>query len=450
MNHYRKDISATVAYMIGIKEESLEQHYDMGKLEFLKNSKEATIIRYLNQIRTTLFLKYKHTQELMKWHLKNLKTIEYYDVAAIEQLEAWGISLVKANYNPHSYLEDINELMRKHIVNCRYLFDEWINFEYIKELFVIPNKKKQDIQKDEFRKFVKNLNNYPFQMYIHWEPMDRKNFLINDYTFFTTLYDIHALPFSDITKVMDATAETKANIYDFISTGESVIIAVDCENSNVFKLYSILKGVHADNFSKIKKIMLFDDKNTADGWEWLSKFTKIPVEYTEVERITNYKSLVDIKMTTGVCAEHYKNNIDSFVLCSSDSDFWGLISSLPEAKFLVFYETDACGEPLKKAMREHGIANCCMDDFYTGDAEKLKTSILLDKLRTYSQGIVGLNGHDLAELVFKETGIKATNSEIENFYNKYVKTMRLRMNKDGIFYIDNDSFYVDPGIILHK
>lgn len=80
------------------------------------------------------------------------------------------------------------------------------------------------------------------------------------------------------------------------------------------------------------------------------KFIHIPVFHEEVERVTDRKSLVDIKMTAGVCEAYYKDNIDSFILCSSDSDYWGLISSVKDAHFLVMYEYSKCGQSIKDAL----------------------------------------------------------------------------------------------------
>lgn len=439
----RKTVAMTVAYMAGLNEEKLEQHYDVEEINVLRGNKDATIIRYLSQIRTTLFLKFKQTNNLMKYDLKNLNSIEWYNSNAIAQLEKWGIPVIKPNYTSHQYIEDINLLIKQKINNCSNLFDEWVNFDYIKDLFVIPTKKKGDIQVKEFKKFIQHLNFYPFQLYIHWEPVERGNIFLNDQIFLETLYEQHKETFSDISKTVAVEAETKDDIYKFIEESGSVILAVDCENSNVFKLYSILKEVKADDFVKIRKIMLFDDAHTPDGWEWLSKFTHIPVEYTQVERLLNYKSLVDMKITTGVCAEHYKNGVDSFILCSSDSDFWGLISSLPEARFLVMHEKEQCSPTFTKTLNEHGISNCCMDDFYTGNATQVKNAILLDKLRNYIPNIIGMNGMELAKRIFTETKLKATSGEIEQFYNKYIKTMRLKINSDGVFYIDNDNLYLE-------
>ena len=57
-----------------------------------------------------------------------------------------------------------------------------------------------------------------------------------------------------------------------------------------------------------------------------------PVEHMMIERVKQNKSLVDVMLISRTCQEHYKNNVDSFILVSSDSDYWGLISSLQDAR----------------------------------------------------------------------------------------------------------------------
>ena len=122
------------------------------------------------------------------------------------------------------------------------------------------------------------------------------------------------------------------NIEDLTETvlekQNEIIVAVDCENSDVFKLASVLTQLKEQNLRKIKKIVLFDDVNTTPVWKYLQTITGIPVEYVLVERIKQDKSLVDMKICAEITKERYKNNINSFILVSSDSDYWGLISSL--------------------------------------------------------------------------------------------------------------------------
>lgn len=434
-----KDMTATIAYLIGVKKHILEGCFDEECHELLQklySNRDATIIRYLCKLRTTLLLKFRKTDDEMRYNLKNLDRLEWYDQDNIKALERWGIKVIQPNYRSEKYIVDITRLIAENIDKCSELFYDWISWEYIKELFYSPRYKKPNILKKEFDKYMANLEYYPFQVYIHWNPKDYGSILYNDGKFISVLYEQHGEVFGDKTKFKDAAEDTKRNIYDFIEAGQKIAVVVDCENSDVYKLYGVIKNLNQDELSKIEKIILYDDYHTSSGWDWINRFTKIPVEHIEVARVTDSKSLVDIKMTAGVCEAFYKQNIDSFILFSSDSDYWGLISSLPDAEFLVMYEYSKCGQAIKDALSERGIYYCSIDDFCSGNIEDLKKAVLFDTLEKYLKDIPYINGRELAVKLYEETRIKASEREIETFYNKYIKTLRLKVDNDGNFRIE--------------
>ena len=68
------------------------------------------------------------------------------------------------------------------------------------------------------------------------------------------MYGLHHDTFDDPSKYKDANAETKNSIYDFLRCSMRTVIAVDCENSDVYKLYATLKNLNQDELSKIEKI----------------------------------------------------------------------------------------------------------------------------------------------------------------------------------------------------
>lgn len=434
-----KEIVTTIGYMIGVKKNILEQCFGEEYHELLQTlyvNKETSIIRYLCKLRTTLMQKFKKTDDEMRFNLKNLNSMDFYDQDNIKQLEKWGFEIIKPNYRSEKYMLDLAGLISANIDNCFELFPDWVNWNYIKDLFVIPQYTKKGVLKSEFNIYMKNIEYYPFQMYIHWKPEDHGSILYTDGKFLGIIYRQHNDIFTDFTKYKDAHSETKNNIYDFIDRSYKTAIAVDCENSDVYKLYSVLKNLNQDELSKIEKIVLYDDYHTTSGWDWLEKFTKIPIEHIEVNRVTDQKSLVDIKMTAGVCTDYYENNITSFILVSSDSDYWGLISTLTKAEFLVMYEHSKCGQAIKRALSEHNIYYCSIDDFCSGNIEELKKAVLFSCLEKYLSEIISLNGKELVRKIYEEARISASEKEMENFYDRYIKTLRLRVDNDNNFTVE--------------
>lgn len=236
---------------------------------------------------------------MLRFELKNLKTIEFFDKNDIIQLEKWGIPVTQVNFRSSLYMEHFNNLIQEHIDACKELFPDWLKWEYLRTLFLMPKNKKADIAKSEFAKYMGNMEYYPYQAYIYWHPKDCGNMLFNDQKFVSILYDMNGDYFAEDEKVLDAGESTKTTIYDFIEQGERTAIIVDCENSDVYKLYATLKNLNQEELQKVKKIILFDDVHTTHAWSFLSHFTNIEVEHVEVERVNDYKSLVDIKMTAG-------------------------------------------------------------------------------------------------------------------------------------------------------
>ena len=435
----KTEIVTIVSYMIGVRDEALDKRFggECGEILIrLRKDRGATVIRYLNRLRTRLMQNFKNTDNEIIYNLKNIDRMEWFDQDDIKNLMKLGIPVIQINCRAEKYSEHFCKLINDNIDSCRELFPEWLSFDYIKDLFVIPKYNKPGVLKEEFSKYQKHINEYPFQMYIHWNPDGCGNILLSDGKFINTIYAQHGKKFIDSSKYRDAIEDTKESIYDFIQQSNRVVIVVDCENSDVYKLYGVIKNLNADELSKIEKIILYDDCHTSCGWDWLEKFISIPVEHVEVERVKNEKSLVDIKMTAGVCQAYYKENIDSFILCSSDSDYWGLISSIPSASFLIMYEYSKCSRAIKDALNTRDIYYCSIDDFYTGNAGELKKKVLINELKKMSHEIVGRNARELTRSIYERTRVTAKEEEMEMFYDKYVKTMRLKIDTEGNFKID--------------
>ena len=429
-----RTIVALIAYMIGVRNSNLKLHYEDCSKTFdkLKEIKEAKIIRYLCKMRTALIRKYSRVDHELRFDMKNLDRQEYFDTRNIQELEALGVPVLEVNYTAEKYMMKICSLIALHIDDCMKLFPEWVKWDYIRDLFILPKYNQPKVIAKEINLYRTQYNNYPFHNYIHWNPQEDSGLILTyDRKFLAVIYAQHGDRFSEFAKLRDAAERTKNNIYDFIDNASRVAIAVDCENSDPFKLYSVIKGLDEAETAKISKISLYDDANTTPAWDILGKYLHIPVEHIEIKRIVGHKSLVDIKMAVSISRDYYENGITSFLLFSSDSDFWGLMSSMPQMKFLVMYEYDKCGAAILATMREQNIPYNAMDDFCAAAAGDLKKLVLLQELETRLPHLLGKKPADVAYEVYAATKIAGTKQEIENFCEKYIKTLKLQVGSDG-------------------
>ena len=428
-----RDMVTLVSYLIGVSREFLEKYFPDCTyiIEDVKDLPEAKIIRYLCKARTVLMKKFGNVDHDIRYEMKNINRQEHFDTANITELEKLGVPIVQANYTAEKYLVHISKLINDRIDACRHLFPDWVKWEYIKALFYISKYAQPGQMQRERELFKKEYDNYPYHMYIHWNPVSAGLILASDRKFLVTIYSQHGDTFTDMMKIHDVMEPVKTSIYKFIDDAERVAIAVDCENSDPFKLYSVIKGLDADEVAKISKISLYDDINTTSAWVLLGKYLHIPVEHIEVERVVGRKSLVDLKMSVSVSRDYFQNGIDSFLIFSSDSDYWALISSMKEANFLVMYERDKVGFAILEAFSSHDIPHCVIDDFCSVAADDLKKIVLLDILKRRLNDVLGKKPMDLANEIYAAAKIEGSRQEVESFCEKYIKTLKLQIGEDG-------------------
>ena len=218
-----------------------------------------------------------------------------------------------------------------------------------------------------------------------------------------------------------------------------VVMVVDCENSDPYRFCAVLNGLEAKALSKIHKIMLFDDVHTVNAWRILESCTSIPVEHIMTKRVKEEKSLVDIEMTALTCREHYRDQVDSFVIVSSDSDYWGLISTLPDARFLMMIEKEKCGPEMKAMLAKHGIFYCYIDSFYDGNCEVIKRRALFNEIYRILNKSVQLNVHEMFKEALNATRIQMKPAEQKQFFAKHISKMKLVINENGDVAIELDT-----------
>ena len=429
-------IVSKVAYLTGVPRRIFENEFEPPKLEIyeeLDRDKNARIVRHLSCLRTALERNYGFILKQMRYELKNLHSLpEYIPQDSLRQLSADGIVIERANAKPTQYIMDINRQLSNRINNCKNIFPIWLKWEYIRSLFLMPNGTTEAGLKAAFEDYRANRDRLPYQVYLNWNGAGSGNIFYNDKKFVTLLYEANEDYFGDLSKVTDAGEQTKDGIYRFLDASRRTTVVVDCENSDPYKLYATLNNLNQEALlDKIVKIILYNDVHTATAWKILDRFTDIPIEHILIERIKENKSLVDMRLAVGATLEFTQNHVDSFILVSSDSDYWGLISTLSEARFFVMIESEKCSPSMKNALVNAGISYCYIDDFCTGNSNSIKVAAVLSEVRRALDESFHLNIQEVLQNAFQATRADMTAAERTQFYNRYIKPMKIVIDENG-------------------
>lgn len=455
--NYRTDIVTTIGFLIGLNDSTMDNgaNFDKSKLADLRKTEDALIIRHLCILRNQLLKNYEAISQQRYSQIIPLEKMgTLLNAESIRYLRERGMETALVNYKSGSNITInvayINQYILDNINKIKSLFPEWIKFEYIRTLFLMQgcyaglkgcNIASRDEQKNIIKKiheirgaFLHNRILYPYQTYITWPIEFREtngNILYNDAKFLKLLYAANRDIFKAKEYVIDAKTKSKDSIYDFVDDAKQIAVFVDCENVDPYIFAAALLNLDSSNLEKIKQIVLYDDVNTSTAWDFFDKVVTLPIKHIEINRVLENKSLVDITMTAGVCEEYYKENTESIILVSSDSDFWGLITSLPLARFYVLNESRKTSHTIIEKLNSNGIQHCYMDNFAQDKVQKFKTGVLVNSL---SQRIKQFNEtgtfetlkvEELMDAIFREAHIVGADKQIEQekqvFYNTYIK-----------------------------
>lgn len=197
------ELVSKVAYLIGVPKRIFENEHEAPRLEIyeqLEKDKTARIVRNLCVVRTSIERNFKYINDKMRTEYRTILSMpEYVPAESLNQLTADGVNFIKKSSTKLAHhIVEINRLISDRINNCKPLFPLWINWQYIKDLFIMPNGLTEAGTKAAADLYYSNLSYYPYQVYINWIPADEGNVLYNDKKFATLLYQWHNDYFGEI------------------------------------------------------------------------------------------------------------------------------------------------------------------------------------------------------------------------------------------------------------
>ncbi len=430
-------IVAPMMYLIGVRKRNFENHRPslIPEYDSLEQDKDARVIRNLCYIRSAIMQHFKDISREFYYGLNTLETVpNYIDPEVVIQLRKDGITPYVSKPDLNLYIVEINKEISNHINNVKKLFPEWLNWEYVKQLFIMPNGTNVKGTKANSLLFNSNWNRYPFICYINIDNENFGNLLLSDAKFVQRLYEFHEDYFENMSLVKGISPDMQESLNCFLERNRKTLVVVDCENSNPIKLAAALSDLSKLERAHIYKVMLFDSAYTTTMWTTLCRTgitNEFACERQSITRLYEHKSQVDMALATQTCREVYCNEVDSVILVSSDSDYWAMINTLSDIEFLVMLERDKSGDKIKTALTSANQHYCYIDDFCTAQAYNIKKITLFDAIQTNLDDRVSFNISEIFKTEVQQNWLEMSAKEQSNFYDLCLKTIRLSIDTAG-------------------
>lgn len=439
---YSKGIALTVGYLLGIDEEALMRRLDTPEeflpiKETLDKDDDAVAIRHLNSIRSNIMLHFKSISRNLRNMTADfvpLDRMEWFadDFKAISNM---SISIITGKTDLIEYIKRVNNEIAKRIDKMKRYFPEWLRFKHIRTMFTMPGN-----VSEELKKFQVNQGIYPFQRYFYWrDPIDSGYILSTDYDLLCVIYRTGFETFIDKDRVCDASDNVKNNINEFINAASKIQVFIDGENADPYRFASAINSLKNHEIEKINKIIVYyDSEHTTKAWTMLKHFTYgVEVEAIPVERIKEDKSLVDHRLVMGVSKSIYKDEVDSIILVSSDSDFWSVIDSTDGVNYLVMVESEKCGYEFKALLRDKEVFYCYLDRFMTPSDDQFFNLVFKSELEKIVKERFSLgNARELLSDVLVSCRAFVSDAQEDMLFDKHIKTLTLKISADGNFVIE--------------
>ena len=431
------DIVTVTAYLLGFEKKYFPNYkgiipFQMEKFPEFDQDKSLRILRNLCLMRKELLLNYRKINEQMEFDKKPTANIYEFPRTAMNCLDQDGVRVFDHRNKLPDYMVRLNKLIQERVDAVKHAYPEWVNWRYIRAIFIMPNGTSKAGQLESSKIYYDHMSYYPFKLYLNWSPKEEGNILYNDKRFLEIIYRQNNDEFVSFTKVQDVSKGTRRSFTDFVLSSRKTVILVDCENADPYAFSATFRDMEPAIKNKISKIILCDDINTSSAWQTIETSSKLPIKRILTERLLSHKSVVDIRLTAEVSREFYKENVDSFVLASSDSDYLGMITAMPDAKFLILLEHGKSSGELTNKLSESNIEYANMDEFYTGNDNRLLEMTLLREMREFINSATStLNVNNMYEQAIVKARANMTDVEQKAFYKKYIKPMHIIISDDG-------------------
>lgn len=432
------EIVSTTGYLLGInKEFFLTKEQNPNRALFieifdkLEKNRHAKILRNLSILRTSIEISFKYINNTMHQNAYELESFDYIPKDSLKYIRDQKVHIPTCK-RAVDYIIELNKLIQDRINNCHSMYPSWVEWKYVKDLFIMPDGLKEEGTKAAASFYYPNRTQFPYGVYANVRLRGEGNILYNDEKFLEIIYSWHGDTFVSHGHVNVLNDDTKEKIYDFLDQSERIVIVVDCENADPFRFHAALEYLGKDSLSAVEKILLFNDAHTSIAWNDIGKELDIPVIQIQTERVIGHKSLVDHTLISVTNRECYRNNVSAFILVSSDSDFSALIYTMKEdARFLVMMEREHCSPHLKERLNELNTTFCFIEDFPYEESDEMKEQTILRELKYALMQNFDFNLDDLLNEIVRKTRADLSSATLKAIRKNVANNLRIEVEENG-------------------
>lgn len=431
------EIVTKVGFLLGVPDKYLLADgslYDHDIYNEMAANRSSRIIRNLCSLRAIIERRFKDIRVEMTTNYKGLTQIpDIIPTQLMNDLFKDSVHLKTTNVTKLvDVIVDINRLINDRINNCRSFFPAWVNWEYIKQLFIMPDGLSSNGAKKEADKYYQARERYPYGVYMNWPAKeDVGNVLSSDAKFLYNLYEWNNDTFTERSRVKKLDHTVKQSISAFLKDSTNAILVVDCENSDPYRLCGVLEKMDKlDPDSKLKKIVLFNDSHASSAWDMLSQYTDIPIEDHMLSRVLSNKSRVDMSLGVYVCKERYKSGIDSFLIASSDSDYFSMVEHIDDARFLVLPVHGKVSDSFLDALAGTNTKYCFMDNISSVVYDKIRKAALIREVSKWLNSAVAFSLTDITDTALSNLRMELTDAEKKQFMTDMMNSLTFVIDKN--------------------
>lgn len=138
----------------------------------------------------------------------------------------------------------------------------------------------------------------------------------------------------------------------------------------------------------------------------------------------------------GVSKAVYKDDVDSIILASSDSDFWSVIEDV-DANYLVLLEKTKYVSDFKSLLWNNIIFYCYLDKFMTPEKDKFFDTVFKKELeKVIASSFVLPNAEQIFREALTQTRASLSSTARDHLYNTTMNNLKLVLNSNGSFSIE--------------